>query len=517
MYTRNLPTTGRKAHPKATKEAAIAYIRAANPHNWTDVVELIDTFWLLGPKLNIRPEIPFGQFCDETDRGRSGYWKNNKNPGGLRITYPGEPSKTWASGTAGALGMLHRLCLYVHGEVPGWFEYAEVHDPLPEKVAEAGYLGVAKTVDGLSGRWATNPAYGAQIVAHLNEAFPGGEDVVPTATPAPAPQPASEQPAYPAPPVEINIIPFANANRPKLEMPSPSYVTVHEVGNLSPGADEDMHRLFTHNGGGTYQVSFHFVVGPTKVIQLLPLDEAAWHASDGYFGTGNRDSIAIETIQIGDFNKTLWNLAWLINEINTNPDRFYSNHRRSWDMSNERIVQHNTWAPDQKNCPQFIRDRGLWPTLMHRVDVWDGLTVVPPVVVSPYARPVTYPWLEKDEAAKGLDREIVNPNSTTTVYYLPMAYTAMQEIPRRQGTGHNKKVIGPPIPKGLTFRADYVFRSGRETWVLTPHGTRVKAAGLLPKVQITESGSISIRKTAEAAAELLRLRGVPVELEESAA
>lgn len=174
-----------------------------------------------------------------------------------------------------------------------------------------------------------------------------------------------------APPVQISITPMG-PNRPALAMASPSYITVHEVGNQSPGADEEMHRRFVHNGGGPNQVSFHFVVGPTKVIQLLPLDEAAWHASDGYSGTGNRDSIAIETIQIGDFNRTLWHLAWLINEIATNPTRFFRNMERSWDMSINRIKQHYDWAPDKKNCPEFIRNRGLWPELMRRVDLWNA-------------------------------------------------------------------------------------------------------------------------------------------------
>lgn len=180
-------------------------------------------------------------------------------------------------------------------------------------------------------------------------------------------------PTLPQPPlVQISITPHG-VNRPALEMASPSWITVHEVGNTSPGADEEMHRRFVHNGGGPAAVSFHFVVGPTKVIQLLPIDEAAWHASDGYNGTGNRDSVAIETIQIGDFDKTLWHLSWLINELAVNPKRFNSNKPRNFDLSIDGIKQHYDWAPDKKNCPQFIRERGLWRLLMDRVDLWNQL------------------------------------------------------------------------------------------------------------------------------------------------
>jgi N-acetylmuramoyl-L-alanine amidase len=209
---------------------------------------------------------------------------------------------------------------------------------------------------------------------------------------------------YNAPPVEIAITPYNNANRPKLYM-DPEYETVHEVGNTAPGANEDMHKLFVHNGGGPAQVSFHFVVGPTKAIQLIPLDEAAWHASDGYNGTGNRKSVAIETIQIGDFNKTLWHLAWLLNELEVNPGRFYANERRSdWKFSINRIKQHHDWAPDGKDCPEFIRDRGLWPTLMERVDAWHAAGQPEP---APEPEPVPEPEPDtKHELPAGISPEL---------------------------------------------------------------------------------------------------------------
>lgn len=298
----------------------------------------------------------------------------------------------------------------------------------------------------------------------------------------------------PAPPLIIAITPYGNANRPKLAMPSPSYITVHEVGNTSPGANEEMHRAFVHNGGGPSQVSFHFVVGPDKAIQLLPLDEAAWHASDGYNGTGNRDSIAIETIQIGDFDKTLWHLAWLINEIATNPNRFFHNADREWDMSINRIVQHNHWAPDKKNCPQFIRDRGLWDTLMKRVDLWHadtrpefpgGLPIELPEEKPKYAKPDKPDWLTTEPGVS------IQKIKTTPVYPLTLTYTAVRETPRRKAAPPNDEVIGPPLRKGQRFRADWVFRSRDKTWVLSKNGSRFNAADLTPIVNVSVDGHIS--------------------------
>jgi hypothetical protein len=117
-----------------------------------------------------------------------------------------------------------------------------------------------------------------------------------------------------------------------------------------------------------------------------------------------------------------------------------------------------------------------------------------------YASPLTYPWLVRDVADEGIDRKI----QQTKIYYFPGVYTAIEETPRNQHAGAGSPVIGPPIEKGTTFRADYVFRSGGASWVLTPYGTRVRAAALEPKIQITRTGTISVRRTAGAKPEIGR-------------
>jgi N-acetylmuramoyl-L-alanine amidase len=290
-----------------------------------------------------------------------------------------------------------------------------------------------------------------------------------------------------APPLEIAITPHGR-NRPAITMPSPSFITVHEVGNQSPGADENMHRNFVHNGGGQWNVSFHFVVGPTKAIQLVPLDEVAWHASDGA-GPGNYDSIAIETIQIGDFDKTLWHLAWLINEIATNPDRFFHNKPRQWDMSIQRIRQHNFWAPDNKNCPQFIRDRGLWPELMRRVDLWHTAKQPSAGGSAPpqYATPDIPDWLVDDNMLN------VEQIKTTPVYPIGIVFTAIRDTPRRQGADPNKAEVGPMLKQGTRFRSTRAFRSRDKTWVLTKNGSRIAADDILPRINISVDGHVSVQ------------------------
>lgn len=121
-----------------------------------------------------------------------------------------------------------------------------------------------------------------------------------------------------------------------------------------------------------------------------------------------------------------------------------------------------------------------------------------------YATPITYPWLVREVADEGIDRAI----GRTPVYYFPGVYTCIEETPRNQDAGAKSKEIGPPIKVGTKFAADYVFRSRGVAYVLTPYGTRVRAAALLPKIQVTTRGTISVRRTPEGKPEIGRSHAV---------
>ena len=233
-------------------------------------------------------------------------------------------------------------------------------------------------------------------------------------------------------PIETYVA-WSGPNRPGLAMPSPSKIVIHEVGNQSPGADEDMHRRFVLAGGGVNQVSFHFVVGPDKIVQLLYLDENAWHASDGYFGDGNRDGWGIEHIQIGDFSKTLAHGAWLCSELARNPRRFAIKNPAAFvqdinpENVDEAMVQHNWEAPDGKNCPQFIRTRGLWPSYVEAVRV---------AVRGPKPPPAPFPitWEPGDVGPVDI--------SDTKALAMLAEVTAKRTVPLRQGADSKSPKVG---------------------------------------------------------------------------
>ena len=135
--------------------------------------EYLNELYRLCQKYTFDFGIAFGQFCDETDCGKSAYWLNNGNPAGLAITGPGVTSMTWTSGQDAARGQIVHWYVYVHGAIPQNDELAQyIHlDPHYQEALQA-YGGSASTIQDFAGHWAENTNYANQIVAHANNAFP---------------------------------------------------------------------------------------------------------------------------------------------------------------------------------------------------------------------------------------------------------------------------------------------------------------------------------------------------------
>lgn len=291
------------------------------------------------------------------------------------------------------------------------------------------------------------------------------------------------------PRIEYAVIDYPANNRPALSMTDPSHVVVHEVGNTTPGADEYMHRDFVRTGGGEHQVSFHGVTGDESFIQLIFANEPAWHASDGYNGWGNRDSFGYETVQIGDFMKTLAHQAWVVAETFLNHEFL----RERGDLPfvddldpvlvMERTVQHNYTAPDRKNCPQFMRQRGLWIPFMQAVASRIDAEREPATPTKQYT-PVNLP----DFWTPASITEPVNRRwGSLKLVYMPIEYTARKEIHFRVQPGESKAECRPPLPKGAKISGLYRFtnKSG-QSWVMTKYGSLVLASSLSPWISVRD-------------------------------
>jgi N-acetylmuramoyl-L-alanine amidase CwlA len=146
-----------------------------------------------------------------------------------------------------------------------------------------------------------------------------------------------------------DFIPVGRKNRPAHPM-LPTYITVHETGNKSVGANAQMHaRYLKGSTANDAPVSWHFTVSSEQIYQHLPVIESAFHAGDGGQGVGNRQSIGIEICvnSDGNFEKAKANAQWLIKKLMA---------ERSIRIEN--VVQHNHWSG--KNCPSTMRNTNTW-------------------------------------------------------------------------------------------------------------------------------------------------------------
>lgn len=119
-----------------------------------------------------------------------------------------------------------------------------------------------------------------------------------------------------------------------------NFITVHETGNFSKGANAEMHRRYVNNGS---VATWHYTVDDKEAVKHYDHNIMCWHAGDGR-GKGNTQSIGIEICVNSDGNylEALNNTIELIRKIMKDENIPINN-----------VVQHNYWSG--KNCPQRLR------------------------------------------------------------------------------------------------------------------------------------------------------------------
>lgn len=146
------------------------------------------------------------------------------------------------------------------------------------------------------------------------------------------------------------------------------WIVIHETGNSSKGADAKNHSTYLKNlaKANTTYVSWHYTVDDHEIYHHIPDNEIAYHASDGRVeGGGNMASIGIEICvnSDGNFDKARDNAAWLTAKL-----------LKENNLTIGAVKQHHDFAPDGKNCPQTIRDKGLWNNFLQAVQKYYGVT-----------------------------------------------------------------------------------------------------------------------------------------------
>lgn len=288
----------------------------------------------------------------------------------------------------------------------------------------------------------------------------------------------------------VDLIPENNSNRPGFLLNTDDRligITQHTTGNTNPTADAEMHVTFTHNGGGSDNVSFHFVVDDKIAVQLLPVYEGAYHAADGCDNRatdiGCFDTIAIELCVNSGANwaKAKDNLSKLYALLWNGDKRIAGIDRVT--VQNGRVYTHQQVSDTNKYCPTQILNEGSLPVIIAQGKQYAVAGEQTPV----YAKSIVPAWLAEDD---GITIEEING---VKVYPVHLTYTAIKDTPRKRATGKNHELVGPDIKKGEVFSAGRAYRSGSVTYILTDYGTRVTARDLLPKVAISVNGTVSVR------------------------
>lgn len=156
-----------------------------------------------------------------------------------------------------------------------------------------------------------------------------------------------------------DIIPQKGGKVRPGEVRTKKFITIHETGNFSKGANAKNHSIYLKNLAiaNTTYVSWHYTVDDTCAYHHIPDDEIAWHAGDGRKeGGGNMASIGIEICvnPDGDFNKSMDNAAWLTAKL-----------LKENNLTISAVKQHHDFSG--KNCPQTIREKGLWNSFLTTV------------------------------------------------------------------------------------------------------------------------------------------------------
>lgn len=138
------------------------------------------------------------------------------------------------------------------------------------------------------------------------------------------------------------IVSDAISNRVSFGKGNPrNYLTIHQTGNTSAGANAMAHHRLQARSGVGY--GWHWQVDDHEAIQTHDHSFKIWNAGDGR-GKGNTESISIEIcVNLdGDYNQSVENGAKLAALI-----------LKEENIDISKMVQHNYWTG--KNCPEQIR------------------------------------------------------------------------------------------------------------------------------------------------------------------
>lgn len=165
--------------------------------------------------------------------------------------------------------------------------------------------------------------------------------------------------------IEEKLIPSGNNCRSG-KVRTKKWIVIHETGNPSKGAGALSHATYLENlakKNDTF-LSWHYTVDDKHIVRHIPDNEVAWHAGDGTKeGGGNMAGIAIEICvnPESDFSVAMKNAESLVADL-----------MKTYNLPLSAVKQHHDFSSYGKNCPQNIRNKGLWDGFLKGVADYYG-------------------------------------------------------------------------------------------------------------------------------------------------
>ncbi|MTV49833.1 peptidoglycan-binding protein [Heliobacillus mobilis] len=192
-----------------------------------------------------------------------------------------------------------------------------------------------------------------------------------------------------------DIVPQGAKNRPGYPL-TPTFITVHNTGNGSAGADAAGHAAFIKSpGAGT--TSWHFSVDDHQIIQHIPTNENAWHAGDGGNGPGNRTSLGVEICENSDGN---------LAQAEANAIDLIIDLMKQYNIPLTNVVPHKHWTG--KDCPHLILPR--WDAFIASIAKRQQERLLE-------AKLATIPDWARDSLKKLMNKNVVDDPTGDTTFY----------------------------------------------------------------------------------------------------
>lgn len=160
------------AAPRIGHEQAAAYLlrRPHGEYTPQDVAHIVAHYFRIGERVGIDPLLALAQMAHETDTLNS-WWaaRPRRNPAGLGVTGKPGVGLSFASWEHSSQAHIGRLLAYaLNDDEASAEQWLHIGAALYVRPLPTNYRGIARSLKGLTGTWATDPHYSHKLARVAN-------------------------------------------------------------------------------------------------------------------------------------------------------------------------------------------------------------------------------------------------------------------------------------------------------------------------------------------------------------